>query len=260
MNPIGATGQPLGSAAPWELRLQTAQTQIHPTRSGLPAIVPNPLDNALIIQADAQQYQSILKTAEGPRRSSAADSSAKPKFTRSISADSFSGGVTAMLNQLSGGVGGITTGGLQSDSGGNPVASLTAGLMVSASRQLLATLNLQENQTYAHVISEPSLIATDSIPASINVGTQVPVSTGSTIIPGPAAPTTTQSISSQNTGVTLQVNARVNPSGVVTLIINQEISSPVSRYLWHLRRRPSTSRWCRPRSPCRMATPSPSAA
>jgi len=28
--------------------------------------------------------------------------------------------------------------------------------------------------------------------------------------------------------VTMQVNARVNPSGVVTLIINQEVSKPVS--------------------------------
>jgi len=29
-----------------------------------------------------------------------------------------------------------------------------------------------------------------------------------------------------STGVTMQVNARVNPSGVVTLMINQQISSP----------------------------------
>ena len=35
-------------------------------------------------------------------------------------------------------------------------------------------------------------------------------------------------ISSHDTGVTLQVNARVNPSGVVTLIIDQEISNPTN--------------------------------
>jgi len=40
------------------------------------------------------------------------------------------------------------------------------------------------------------------------------------------ATTTTTGISSHNTGVTMQVNARVNPSGVVTLIINQEVSKP----------------------------------
>src|SRR5208283_1753345 len=73
--------------------------------------------------------------------------------------------------------------------------------------------------------SEPSLIATDSIPASINVGTQVPVSTGSTTIPTGGNVAVSQGISSENTGVTMQVNARVNPSGVVTLIVNQEISS-----------------------------------
>jgi general secretion pathway protein D len=52
----------------------------------------------------------------------------------------------------------------------------------------------------------------------------VPVLTGSTNI-GTASTTTVQSFGSRNTGVTLQVNARVNPSGVVTLIVNQEVSS-----------------------------------
>ncbi len=102
--------------------------------------------------------------------------------------------------------------------------TLTVGALVTSSRQLLATLTLNENISKCTCVSEPSLIATDSIPASINVGTQVPVSTGSTTIPRRGV-AVTQSISSQNTGVTLQVNARVNPSGIVTLIINQEISA-----------------------------------
>jgi general secretion pathway protein D len=86
-------------------------------------------------------------------------------------------------------------------------------------------LNLSENTGRTHVISEPSLIATDSIPATITVGSQVPVETSSsTTVAGSS--TVTSSISSQNTGVTMQVNARINPSGVVTLMINQEISSP----------------------------------
>jgi general secretion pathway protein D len=105
------------------------------------------------------------------------------------------------------------------------IATLTAGAVVTSTRQLLATLTLNENISKVHMRSEPSLIATDSIPASINVGTQVPVSTGSTTLPSAGGVAVTNSISSQNTGVTLQVNARVNPSGIVTLIINQEISS-----------------------------------
>jgi general secretion pathway protein D len=79
------------------------------------------------------------------------------------------------------------------------------------------------------VISEPSLIATDSIPASINVGTQVPTLNGQVASPVQVSGTNAlvQSISSHNTGATMQVNARVNPSGVVTLIINQEVSKPI---------------------------------
>ena len=77
------------------------------------------------------------------------------------------------------------------------------GALVSGGRELLATLSLNENSQKVHMISEPSLIATDSIPASINVGTQVPVSTGTTVIPSGGSTVTTQGISSQDTGVSL---------------------------------------------------------
>jgi general secretion pathway protein D len=91
---------------------------------------------------------------------------------------------------------------------------------------LLAFLQLQENSSNARVISEPSLIATDSIPASINVGAQIPVLTGTIANLSGSNTVTQQGIGARNTGVTLQVNARVNPSGVVTLIINHEVSKP----------------------------------
>ena len=112
----------------------------------------------------------------------------------------------------------------------NGISQFSAGALVGRSKQLLATLSLQENATHAHVISEPSLIATDSIPASINVGTQVPVLTSqvSTAVQINATNAYNQSISGVSTGATLQVNARVSPSGVVTLIINQEISAPAA--------------------------------
>jgi general secretion pathway protein D len=103
---------------------------------------------------------------------------------------------------------------------------LQAGLLVGQARQLLAFLQLQENSTNARVISEPSLIATDSSPASINVGAQIPVLTGTIANLSGSNTVTQQGIGARNTGVTLQVNARVNPSGVVTLIINHEVSSP----------------------------------
>jgi general secretion pathway protein D len=216
-SPIGATGQPLAAAGgtPGAAGPGAADTPKPPR------IVPNPLDNKLLIQADAQQYQNILKVLKEldvPPRQILLEA----KIYEVDLTDNFASGISYALQQR-----GSTQGqfSLPALAGGTGIGTMTVGALVANGRELLATLTLNENATHVHMMSEPSLIATDSIPASINVGTQVPVSTGSTTIPAGGNTVTTNSISSQNTGITLQVNARVNPSGVVTLIVNQEISS-----------------------------------
>ncbi len=204
-------GAPAGATA-----LANGQPMPLPVR-----IVPNPLDNALIIQAEAQQYQAIvkvLKDLDVPPRQILLEA----KIYSIDLNGSFSSGVAASLQQKDNAfrtlLGSLSTAG----------TSLSAGALVGKSRELLATLSLTENRGRSHILSEPSLIATDSIPATITVGSQVPVTTGSTTIPTGGGTTVQQSISSQNTGITMQVNARVNPSGVVTLIINQQVSTPAA--------------------------------
>jgi len=219
--PASGTGQTVAAAAANQSLTAGAAAQ-----SGAPAaetprpprIVPNPLDNVLLIQADAQQYQSILKVLEQidvPPRQILLES----KIYEVDLTDQWQYGVNYSLgprvstqlqapNLLS------TTG----------TATLTVGALISNGRELLATLTANENASKVHMLSEPSLIATDSIPASITVGTQVPVSTGSTSIPTSSGVVVSNSLSSENTGITFQVNARVSPSGIVTLIVNQEIS------------------------------------
>jgi general secretion pathway protein D len=181
-------------------------------------IVANPLDNALLIQANPEQYQGILqilKDLDVPPRQILLEA----KIYSVDLTGSFAGGVTAQFQRVTGADRGLL-GALSTTA-----ATLQVGTLVGKSKELLAFLNLSENTSRTHVISEPSLIATDSIPATITVGSQVPVETSSsTTVAGSS--TVTSSISSQNTGVTMQVNARINPSGVVTLMINQEISSP----------------------------------
>ncbi len=215
--PSGATATPAGA--------QPAGTQATATSAGTtqnpPRIVPNPLDNSLLIQADAQQYQGILKLLKEldvmPRQILL-----EAKIYSVVMSGSFAMGVNYYFQKVSG-------------QDRKPLASLvnnatqlSAGMLVGQAKELLAFLSLSDNAANARVISEPSLIATDSIPASINVGAQVPVLTGTVITPGGGTNTQTQAISSHDTGVTLQVNARVNPSGVVTLIIDQEVSNPTS--------------------------------
>jgi general secretion pathway protein D len=216
----GAAGQAAGAAA-------AAAAAGLPPPAPPPRIVPLSFDNKLMIQADPQRYQSILKMLEqldkAPRQILL-----DAKIYSIDLTDQFASGVAAYFQSNTAG----TPSGI---SGLAPYAALTggtvtltAGMMVSASRQLLGALSLNENISHVHILSEPSLIATDSIPATINVGTQVPVLTSQVGTPLQLGGTNafTQNISGVSTGITLNVNARVNPSGVVTLIVDQENSSP----------------------------------
>jgi len=223
--PAAATAQAgtpsiVGNGAPPAAPAAAGQT---PDNKPAVRIVANPLDNALLIQATPEQYQgilSILKDLDVPPRQILLEA----KIYSVTLTGSFAGGVSAQFQRVTNADRGLL-GAINTATSGVAALTTQMGFLVGRSKELLAFLNLSENASRTTVLSEPSLIATDSIPASINVGTQVPVQTSSsTTVAGSS--TVTSSISSQNTGVTMQVNARINPSGVVTLVINQEVSSP----------------------------------
>lgn len=192
-----------------------------PAAEAPPRIVANQLDNSILIQADPQRYQSILKILK--------ELDVPPRqilLEAKIYEVDLNSGLSAGLQWSLNGAGKVNANN-SPDASGNPIitAVFNSGTLVDSARNLMATLSLSENASKVHMVSEPSLIATDSIPATITVGTQVPVSTGSTTIPTGGNIAVTQSVSAEDTGVTLQVNARVSPSGIVTLIVNQQISS-----------------------------------
>jgi len=97
-------------------------------------------------------------------------------------------------------------------------------MLVGRSRELLGTVTLLEGQSRAKVLSAPAVIATDSIPASITVGQTVPAQSSSTASGITGSVTT--GISNVSTGIGLNILARVTPSGIVTMIINQSVSDP----------------------------------
>jgi general secretion pathway protein D len=101
---------------------------------------------------------------------------------------------------------------------------LSASMLVGKSRALQGVVSLMEQESRAKVISSPAIIATDSIPASISVGTTVPTESGSTASGVTGAVTT--GVSNVSTGIGLNIVARVTPSGIVTMIINQSVSDP----------------------------------
>ena len=105
----------------------------------------------------------------------------------------------------------------------------SGGTLVGQSRQLLALLQLTESKTRAKVLSAPSVIATDSIPASITVGDSVPTLTSQAVNAGVTSGGNslfTQTISNTSSGIGLNILARVNASGIVTMVINQNVTAP----------------------------------
>lgn len=187
----------------------------------MPRIVPNMTNNSLLIQATPQEYQSItklLRELDVPPRQILLEA----RIYEVSLTGAFSSGVAAYLQQRSGSTHQVLA------SLVNAATNVSAGMLIGKSRELMAALQLQENATKAKVISAPSLIATDGIAASINVGNEVPVLTSTVPSSVQSGGNTqfAQTIGNRNTGVTLNVMAQINPSGIVTLIINQEVSAP----------------------------------
>ncbi|MEM7224703.1 MAG: type II secretion system secretin GspD [Pseudomonadota bacterium] len=88
-------------------------------------------------------------------------------------------------------------------------------------------LNALTEVTDVDVISSPSIVVLDNQSARLQVGDEVPVSTQSAVsVTDPDSPVV-NSIELVDTGVVLEVTPRVNPGGLVTLDIVQEVSTPV---------------------------------
>ncbi len=96
--------------------------------------------------------------------------------------------------------------------------------IVSSGNEITATLNALQTITTVKVISAPKVLVLNNHTASLQVGDQVPVSTGSLAGVGGADPTVASEISYLPTGVILTVTPRVNDSGLVLLDISQEVS------------------------------------
>jgi len=193
----------------------------------IPHVIPNPFDNTLLVQGTPQEWeqiQNLLRQLDVAPRQVLIDC----KIYEVDLSSSFGLGVQSQLQQL--GSTSSISGATQALTALANSASLTlsAGMIVGKSKQLLGQLTASENVEHVKVISSPSIIATDSVPATMNVGSQVPVatSTGLSGLTNSGSAQTYQTIANQSTGTTLNIMAHINSSGVVTMIINQQVSAP----------------------------------
>lgn len=217
---------------------------------GSPTVIPNPFDNTLLVRGSPQDIESIktlLNSLDLPPRQVLIDA----KIYEVDLDNEFAEGVESYLQKVGStsatGVSGNSTStsstpnlstitGLAPSAalaaaGGPGGVALTIGALISKNNQLLGVLNASETRGKSRVISSPSIIATDSIPATMNVGTQVPVLSSQGIASGVQSGGNSvfaSTVSNQSTGVTLSILAHVNSSGVVTMVINQQVSAPVA--------------------------------
>jgi general secretion pathway protein D len=205
-------------------------------QAGIPHIVPNPFDNTLIIQCTPQEYEQILdllRQIDIPPRQVLIEAKI---YEVDLTAD-LAGGVEAYLQK----VGSAAATSAINPLPGTPAPSrilaavssagglgLTTGALVLKSHELLAQLSASDSKLKGRVISSPSIIATDSIPATMNIGAQVPTLTSQAIAGGVQSggnSVFTNTISNQTTGTTFSILAHVNSSGIVTMVINQQVSA-----------------------------------
>jgi len=188
-----------------------------------PRVVANPFNNTLLIMASAQDYENIvnlLKDLDVPPRQVLVEAKI---YTVDIS-HAFSSDVSAALQKIAGNTPHTILG-----SFGGSTTTLTLGALVGKSREVQSVVTLMENESRAKQIAAPAVIATDSIAATISVGSTVPTLASEAVSGGAQQNGTSlfaNSVSNVATGTTFSITARVTPSGIVTMIVNQQVSAP----------------------------------
>lgn len=93
--------------------------------------------------------------------------------------------------------------------------------VTDSSGDIRAVLNALADENLLNVISSPSVMVLDNQTAEIQVGEQVPVTTGSSVTDGGVV---TNSIQYKDTGVHLAVTPSVNAGGMVTMDVEQSVT------------------------------------
>ena len=122
------------------------------------------------------------------------------------------------------GVGVLSDGSFNFGGGNGPIAQIGNGFSYTVSGgagDIKAVIQALATESLINVISTPSIMVLDNNTATINVGDQIPVFSGSTVTNGG---NTIQNISYKDTGVQLSVRPSVNAGGLVTMDVEQTVT------------------------------------
>jgi general secretion pathway protein D len=187
-------------------------------------ITPDPVNNAILVYANQENYRIIEKALNQLDR---------PQLQVAIE---LTIAEVTLNDNLNYGVQFFLTSkdiGLRADKGSviNTAASTVlsqtvpgANLLIGSQLQPRLILNALHGYTDVKVLSNPSLVVVDNQAATLQVGDQVPVTTGSATVLS-SSNTVVSTVDYRNTGIILRVQPRINSNGTVLLDVEQEISS-----------------------------------
>jgi general secretion pathway protein D len=190
-------------------------------------ITADTVNNAVLVYSNQEDYRVVeraLHDVDRPRLEVAIDATvAEVTLTTDLQF-----GVQYFLSNQSGSLGlfGIATQAVASAALQQVVPGFN--LLLGSQSTPKAILNALSSVTDVKVLSSPSIVAMDNQPAMLQVGDEVPISTGSaTILSSSNTPIVNQ-IELLNTGVILKVLPHVSANGSIQLEIDQEVSGVVN--------------------------------
>lgn len=186
------------------------------------AIIPDQLNNALIIRATDQEYREILDLLQRmdvmPPQVLIEATIAEVRLV-----DGLNFGVRWFFETQSGD--GISNISFTDDTNGTANPVFPGFNYAFTGTDLNATLSALNSITDVTVLSAPSIMVQNNQTANLQVGDEVPIVTQQASSVADANAPIVSSIELRETGVILEVTPRINASGVVVLEVNQEVSS-----------------------------------
>ena len=180
-------------------------------------VVADEQKNAILVMASAEEYR-IIESALRRLDTLPLQVIIEVSIIDVILTDDLQYGVEWYFKNTIDGKSG--SGGLNFGSAVTPSAIGFSYSLVDSDGLVRAVLNALAEESKINVISSPSLMVLDNNTAEIQVGNQQPIQTESVIVDGEIV----ESIEYKDTGVKLEVTPNVNPGGLVTMTVSQEVT------------------------------------
>jgi general secretion pathway protein D len=196
--------------------------QLSPT--GAPVtLTSDDSNNAIVVYATASEY-AIIEDALHRLDTQPLQVMIEAAITEVTLTDQLQYGV-----QYSFGVGTVNANVSQAQgASSNPITGISSlpgfSYLTTYGTTINATLNELAGVTKIEVLSAPRLVVLNNHTAALEVGQQVPISTGSAVSTESSSAPIVNSVDYRDTGVILKVTPRVNDGGLVLLDISQEVS------------------------------------